>query len=90
MEERGVETLLAQARAHSDTVIVDGPPLGLFSDMVPVARRVDGVIVAVRLYHSRTDSLKRFREQLENAGVTPIGVVVLGTDADVPGYYYGY
>lgn len=87
LNERRLEGLLAEARAQSDTVIVDGPPMGLFSDMLPVAKRVDGVIVAVRLYHSRSDEIRRFVEQLEAADIKPVGVVVLGTDSDLPSYY---
>jgi Mrp family chromosome partitioning ATPase len=89
LNERRLEALLAEARVSSDTVIVDGPPLGLFSDMLPVARRVDGVIVAVRLYHSRRDHLKRFAEQMKDSGIEPLGVVVLGARDDLHGYY-GY
>jgi hypothetical protein len=55
--------------------------------MLPVATRVDGVILAVRLYHSRRDDVVRFRGQLEAAGIEPIGVVVLGTDLGLPSYY---
>jgi receptor protein-tyrosine kinase len=87
LNARRLESLLAEARAQSDTVLVDGPPLGVFSDMLPVAQRVDGVILAVRLYHSRTDGIKRFAEQLANAGIRPIGIVVLGERVQLPGYY---
>jgi capsular exopolysaccharide synthesis family protein len=87
LNDRRLEALLAEARAQGDTVIVDGPPMGLFSDMLPVAQRVEGVIVAVRLYHSRRGDLERFRDQLETAGIRPIGVVVMGAALDVPSYY---
>src|SRR5206468_1216322 len=39
---------LESARAVGDTILIDGPPLGLVSDMLPLAKRVDGVIVAAR------------------------------------------
>jgi Mrp family chromosome partitioning ATPase len=65
---------------------VDGPPLGLFSDMLPLAKRVDGVIVAVRLYHSRKDELERFAGQLVDSEVNPVGLVVLGSSADPSAY----
>jgi Mrp family chromosome partitioning ATPase len=90
LNERRLETLLAQARTQGDTVIVDGPPIGLFSDMLPVAKRVDGVIVAIRLYHSRRDAIKRFLEQLDNVHVKPIGVVLLGVGVDTTDYDYYY
>jgi Mrp family chromosome partitioning ATPase len=84
-----LDSLLVSASLMGDTVLVDGPPLGLFSDMLPIAKRVDGVIVAVRLYHSRRDDLERFAEQLVDAEVEPVGLVVLGASAD-PSAYDGY
>lgn len=84
-----VDSLLASASAAGDTILVDGPPMGLFSDMLPLAKRVDGVIVTVRLYHSRKDELERFAEQLVESEVRPVGIVVLGSSAD-PSAYDGY
>ena len=84
-----IDSLLRSAAVVGDTLLVDGPPLGLFSDVLPLAKKVDGVIVAVRLYHTRKDELARFAEQLVDAEVRPVGVVVLGSSAD-PSAYEGY
>jgi polysaccharide biosynthesis transport protein len=84
-----LDSLLVSASLVGDTVLIDGSPLGLFSDMLPLAKRVNGVIVAVRLYHSRRDELERFAEQLVDSEVRPVGLVVLGSSAD-PSAYDGY
>jgi Mrp family chromosome partitioning ATPase len=81
-----VDSLLVSASVAGDTVLIDGPPLGLFSDMLPLAKRVDGVIVAVRLYHTRKDELERFAEQLVDSELQPAGLVVLGSSADSSAY----
>lgn len=81
-----IDSLLASATMAGDTVLIDGPPLGLFSDVLPIAKRVDGVIVAVRLYHTRKDDLERFAEQLVDSEVRPVGIVVLGASADSSAY----
>lgn len=86
---KAIDSLLVAAGIAGDTVLIDGPPLGLFSDMLPLAKRVDGVIVAVRLYHTRKDELERFAQQLVDSEVQPAGVVVLGSSAD-PSAYEGY
>jgi receptor protein-tyrosine kinase len=86
---KAIDSLLVSARMAGDTVLIDGPPLGLFSDVLPLAKQVDGVIVAVRLYHTRKDDLERFAEQLVDSEVRPAGVVVLGASAD-PSAYEGY
>jgi Mrp family chromosome partitioning ATPase len=90
LNDRSLGALLEASRARSEVVIFDGPPVGSFADMLPLAKEVDGVIVAVRLYHSRTDQLKRFAAQLENAGIEPVGVVVLGAAAGPSRYYSEY
>jgi Mrp family chromosome partitioning ATPase len=79
MNDAALGGLLERAIEGSDTVIVDGPPLGMFGDMLPVARRVEGVILAVRLYHTKRDGLARLLDRLAAAGVQPVGIVVLGT-----------
>jgi len=63
----------------ADKVFVDGSPLGPFSDVLSLAKRVDGVVVIVRLYHSRRDEIERLMEQLSQVSVKPIGVVLVGT-----------
>jgi len=87
--EASAQALVEQARAEDRYAVIDGPPLGLFGDMLPLARHVDGVIVVVRLYHTRKRGLRNMRRQLETAGVRPIGVVIVGTHGDADDFY-GY
>ncbi len=74
--------LLADATGAADKVIVDGTPLGMISDMLPVAGRIDAVIVVVHLYHTRRNELKRLAHQLQQAGIHPFGLVVFGVETD--------
>lgn len=82
-----VDRLLAQAQAEARPTVVDGPPIGLFGDMLPVARRVDAVVVVVKLYHTRRRSLRALTRQLEAAGAQPYGVVLLGGKDREQSYY---
>lgn len=75
---QSAETLLEQARGQGRDTVIDGPPLGLFGDMLPLAQRVDGVLVVVRLYHTTKRGLRNLVRQLENVGVHPKGVVLIG------------
>jgi Mrp family chromosome partitioning ATPase len=88
--DRPLAALLDAAGRKGDRVIVDGPPVGAFSDMLPVARKVDGVIVVARLHHSRRDELARLRRDLDNAGVRPVGLVLLGATVEVSRYHQYY
>jgi Mrp family chromosome partitioning ATPase len=48
--------------------------------MLPLARRVDGVLIVVRLYHTTKRAVRSLLRQLDTAGVKPTGIVVIGTD----------
>jgi receptor protein-tyrosine kinase len=90
LSERALGSLLQATRARTEVVIFDGPPVGSFGDMLPVAKEVDGVLVVVRLYHSREDQIARFAAQLANASIAPVGVVVLGASPGPSRYYADY
>lgn len=86
IDERGLAELVDSAGAHADTVIVDAPPIGMFSDVLPLAQRVGGVVVAVRLHHTRRAALERLLDRLATASIRPIGIVVLGARQENAGY----
>jgi succinoglycan biosynthesis transport protein ExoP len=77
-----VRRLLAEATEAADKVVVDGTPLGLLNDMLPVAGRVDATVVVVHLYHTRRNELKRLAAQLSHARIEPFGLVIFGVDTD--------
>jgi Mrp family chromosome partitioning ATPase len=74
--------LLDQATEVADKVVIDGTPLGLLTDMLPIAGRVDAVVVVVHLYHTRRNELKRLADQLAHARIKPFGLVVFGVQTD--------
>jgi receptor protein-tyrosine kinase len=80
INEQSAQVLLDQARSEGRDTVIDGPPLGLFGDMLPLARRVDGVLIVVRLYHTTKRAVRSLLRQLDTAGVKPTGIVVIGTD----------
>jgi tyrosine-protein kinase len=90
INDRSLGALLEASRDRSGVAIFDGPPVGSFADMLPLAKEVDGVLIAVRLYYSRKDQIKRLAAQLDNAGITPTGIVVLGAAVGPSRYYSEY
>lgn len=81
MSER-VRRLLSQATSVADKVVIDGTPLGLINDMLPIAARADAVVVVVHLYHTRRNELKRLADQLNHARIDPFGLVIFGIETD--------
>ncbi len=76
-----VKQLIAQMRAEYDFVVIDTPPILAVTDPCPVAARVDGVILAIRIKKNVRTSAERSVEILRNLGANIVGVVVNGVGA---------
>ena len=80
--------VLAELRRTFDYVIIDAPPLGLFSDASVLINRADGALVVVRSGRTRYAELDRVLEPLPRERL--LGVVLNGADEklDESSYYY--
>jgi len=72
------EALLEEAKRLADYVVLDSPPLTQVIDAMPLARRVDDVVLVVRLGSSRLAQLARLGDLLDQNGIRPAGFVVVG------------
>jgi tyrosine-protein kinase len=88
LDDGRIDDVLKKTTELADTVVIDGTPVGPFSDMLPVARRVDGVIVVVRLNYTRRGELGRLLDQLDQASIRPLGIVLFGVKAEQTDYHY--
>ena len=84
--EEPLRNFLDQLAPHSSLVVIDGPPLGMFSDMAVLGRLVDKMILVVQMGESRNQALARLREQLEVAAVKPAGIVLVGASLEIDDY----
>ncbi len=82
------ERLLKEAKARANYVIVDSPPLTAVVDTIPLARRVDDVLIVSRIGVTRLDNLRKLAEFLASNGITPVGFALVGTGRPDAGYYY--
>ena len=76
-----VKTLIAELREEFDFVIIDTPPLLAVTDACPIAARVDGVILTLRIKKNVRVSAERACEMLRNLGANCLGLVVNGVGA---------
>ncbi len=76
-----VKVLIEEMRAEFDFVIIDTPPLLAVTDPCPIAARVDGVILCLRIKKNVRVSAERASEMLANLGAKCIGLVVNGVGA---------
>ena len=90
-------TLLNQLRERYDIVLVDSPPLLPVADGTILASQVDGAIVVVDGFGTRSSSLQAALDGLRNTQVNITGVIInklkrpgLGYAYNYPYYYYYY
>ncbi len=76
-----LERLLQQTRRVYDLVVIDAPPPISVSDVFPLLRKVDGVVIVGRIGHSQRDSAERLHQVLEISGAPVLGIVANGVKA---------
>jgi len=76
-----VKQLIEQMRNEYDFVVIDTPPLLAVTDPCPIAARVDGVILSMRIKKNVRISAERAVDILGNLGANVVGVVVNGVGA---------
>lgn len=82
-------TLVADAEALADFVVIDSPPLTEVIDALPFAQEVGDILVVVRLNKSKIPRLLDLGEILGRHDLQPAGVVLVGVERSRgAGYYY--
>jgi len=82
------EALLEDAKRLADYVVLDSPPLTQVIDAMPLARRVDDVVIVTRLGSSNLSQLAHLGDLLDQNGIRPAGFVVVGGAAPEESSYY--
>ena len=80
--------LLVRTRDMFDYVIIDAPPLGIFTDASLLINRADAAMLVVRAFHTRTKDVVRLLEQLPRERM--LGIVLNQADEELPESYYYY
>ena len=80
--------VLTELRRMFDYIIIDAPPLGIFTDATVLINRADSALVVVRSGKTRFSALDRVLEPLPRERL--LGVVLNGADEklDESNYYY--
>jgi capsular exopolysaccharide synthesis family protein len=84
---RRLPDLIEQARAYADVVLIDTPPLGRVADALRLAARADDLLMVVRPGHTDRRELALSQETLQQLGIVPTGLILVGGSRRVPGYY---
>jgi Mrp family chromosome partitioning ATPase len=68
--------------------VLDSPPLTQVIDAMPLARRVDDVVIVTRLGSSNLTQLAHLGDLLDQNGIKPAGFVVVGGPGPEESSYY--
>jgi capsular exopolysaccharide synthesis family protein len=82
--------VLMEARRMFDYIIIDAPPLGIFTDANVLMSRADAAMLVVRAGHTRYSHVDKLLEQMPRERL--LGVVLNRADEqlDSNNYYYQY
>ena len=82
--------ILREAREMFDYIIIDAPPLGIFTDATVLINHADGALLVVRTNRTRYSTLERIIEPLPKERL--LGVVLNQSEdvMDESHYNYGY
>ncbi|HZI18318.1 MAG TPA: polysaccharide biosynthesis tyrosine autokinase [Pyrinomonadaceae bacterium] len=80
--------VLAEARRMFDYVIIDAPPLAIFTDATVLIGRADAALIVARANRTRYGALEKLLEPLPRERL--LGVVLNGSDEEMneQNYYY--
>jgi capsular exopolysaccharide synthesis family protein len=84
----GYERLLTEVRRMFDYIIIDAPPLGIFTDANVLMSRADGGLLVVRAGKTRYSTVEKLLDQMPRERL--LGVVLNRTEEqpDASSYYY--
>jgi capsular exopolysaccharide synthesis family protein len=84
----GLRARIKQVRSEFDYVILDSPPLNLYSDASSLASACDGVSLVVKANSSRRESTQKLVGDLKATGVSVLGVILNQRTFPVPDSIY--
>ena len=93
LESERMGSIVAELERLYDLVIIDTSPITVVPDAIPIMTRVSGVLVVIRERKSTRTGVRHLRKQLDNLGISPLGIVINGAKrSQETGYggYYGY
>jgi capsular exopolysaccharide synthesis family protein len=88
-EGQAFAALLEKLRKSYDRIVLDAAPLLSASEVLPMLKAVDGVLLCARKDHSRAAQVKLARDRLERAGIQRVGGVFGGLSCHSYAFQYG-
>lgn len=84
------ERVLKEARRMFDYIIIDAPPLGIFTDANVLMSRADGAMLVVRAGKTRYTLVDKLLDQIPREKLLGVVLNRAGEQPDSTNYYYQY
>jgi len=88
LRQHALDVLVEQMKSKYDYILIDVPPLSFVSDALVITRLQPLVLMVTRMGVTSKRLLRRSRDIIHTAGLTPIGSVI--NEFNAPGVRYGY
>ncbi len=79
---------ILELRQEFNYVLMDSPPVNVYSDAIPLGQAADGVVVVVAANSTRREAARKAKESFENAGALLLGVVLNYRTYPIPQVIY--
>jgi protein-tyrosine kinase len=84
-----LKAAIEQFRARFDWVILDGPPVTVYSDVAILAPLVDGIVLVVQAERTRWEVVSQAKRTIEESGGRILGAVLNRQRYHIPPALYG-
>ncbi|OPX27079.1 MAG: hypothetical protein B1H05_01240 [Candidatus Cloacimonas sp. 4484_140] len=88
LSSKKMDELFAKLREEYDYIIVDSPPIIAVTDALILSKKVDELVLVIRVNSTEREIIEQAKSLLHNIDVKVAGVVVNGIE--VKKYYSGY
>jgi Mrp family chromosome partitioning ATPase len=75
---RDLPEIIEEARRFADWILIDSGPLAQATDLIPVLKNVDEVLVVASPGQTKRADFRLLRDLLEDAPIAVVGLVVVG------------
>jgi Mrp family chromosome partitioning ATPase len=79
---------IGELRKEFSYVLMDSPPINIYSDALALGQSADGVILIVSANSTRREAARKAKECLQNAGAQLLGAVLNNRTYPIPQAVY--
>ena len=88
MNSTRLNVRIEELRQEFPYILMDSPPVNLYSDAISLGQSADGVVLVVSANSTRKEAARRAKQSFENAGARLLGAVLNNRTYPIPQVIY--